>query len=294
MLLSFLSWKVIFDIQLTYIVHYALFAAELFSDVQPLVQSALDGYNVSIFAYGQTHSGKTHTMVSLHIFCCACVPMCILCPMVDIINFFLHLIMFGLINCLFDVHSLFSGRIKLWSRFICSVFWGVVWFSQLGYNLHFSIQILCYSLWALQWTGLFQFSATMYTLFVMSLLCIQVFISSGTIKFFMQAPFMCFQTRDLLLESGKNMPTLSFGADESFVELVQEKVNNPLEFTTVLKTAFRNRGNDLLKINVSHLYGLHSLPTSCVTMVILYHGFIYYVLSWMLNLYWWHTFTRFW
>lgn len=38
-------------------------AAELFTDVQPLVQSALDGYNVSIFAYGQTHSGKTHTMV---------------------------------------------------------------------------------------------------------------------------------------------------------------------------------------------------------------------------------------
>ncbi|KAL6277326.1 hypothetical protein ACE6H2_020927 [Prunus campanulata] len=39
--------------------------AELFSDVQPLVQSALDGYNVSIFAYGQTNSGKTHTMVAL-------------------------------------------------------------------------------------------------------------------------------------------------------------------------------------------------------------------------------------
>jgi hypothetical protein len=47
--------------------------AELFSDVQPLVQSALDGYNVSIFAYGQTHSGKTHTMVTLFIFCCVCV-----------------------------------------------------------------------------------------------------------------------------------------------------------------------------------------------------------------------------
>jgi hypothetical protein len=62
-----------FNIQLTYIALYALFAAELFSDVQPLVQSALDGYNVSIFAYGQTHSGKTHTMVTLFIFCCVCV-----------------------------------------------------------------------------------------------------------------------------------------------------------------------------------------------------------------------------
>ncbi|KAK0606315.1 hypothetical protein LWI29_036423 [Acer saccharum] len=36
--------------------------AELFSDAQPLVQSTLDGYNVSIFAYGQTNSGKTLTM----------------------------------------------------------------------------------------------------------------------------------------------------------------------------------------------------------------------------------------
>lgn len=44
---------------------YFVFAAELFSDVQPFVQSALDGYNVSIFAYGQTRSGKTHTMVCL-------------------------------------------------------------------------------------------------------------------------------------------------------------------------------------------------------------------------------------
>lgn len=39
-------------------------AVELFSDVQPFVQSAFDGYNVAIFAYGQAHSGKTHTMVS--------------------------------------------------------------------------------------------------------------------------------------------------------------------------------------------------------------------------------------
>jgi len=49
-----------------------MFAAELFSDVQPMVQSALDGYNISLFAYGQTHSGKTHTMVVLSVFHCVC------------------------------------------------------------------------------------------------------------------------------------------------------------------------------------------------------------------------------
>lgn len=35
---------------------------EIFEDCRDLVQSALDGYNVTIFAYGQTGAGKTHTM----------------------------------------------------------------------------------------------------------------------------------------------------------------------------------------------------------------------------------------
>ena len=37
--------------------------ADVFEDVQPLVQSAIDGYNVCVFCYGQTGSGKTFTMM---------------------------------------------------------------------------------------------------------------------------------------------------------------------------------------------------------------------------------------
>ncbi|KAI3646441.1 hypothetical protein MP228_009369 [Amoeboaphelidium protococcarum] len=36
--------------------------AQVYSSVQPLIKSCLDGFNDTIFAYGQTNSGKTHTM----------------------------------------------------------------------------------------------------------------------------------------------------------------------------------------------------------------------------------------
>lgn len=36
--------------------------AAVFEEIEDLVQSAMDGYNVSVLAYGQTGSGKTHTL----------------------------------------------------------------------------------------------------------------------------------------------------------------------------------------------------------------------------------------
>merc|ERR1719401_2301857 len=38
---------------------------EVFEDCRDLVQSAVDGYNVTIFAYGQTGAGKTFTMAGV-------------------------------------------------------------------------------------------------------------------------------------------------------------------------------------------------------------------------------------
>ncbi|KAF7829290.1 kinesin-like protein KIN-14B [Senna tora] len=153
--------------------------AELFSDVQPLVQSALDGYNVSLFAYGQTNSGKTHTM---------------------------------------EGSSYDRG---LYAR--C--------FEELFDLANTDSTSTCR----------YEFSVTIFELYNE-------------------------QTRDLLLDSGKSMPKQHLGSPEYSVELVQEKVNNPLEFSRVLKAAFQSRGNDLLKINVSHLIvTIHVLYNNLIT-----------------------------
>ncbi|KAE9613327.1 putative minus-end-directed kinesin ATPase [Lupinus albus] len=140
--------------------------AELFSDVQPMVQSALDGYNVSLFAYGQTHSGKTHTME--------------------------------------------------------------------GSSYDRGLYARCFE-------ELFDLANSDTTATSQYKFCVTVFELYNE------------QTMDLLLESGKSMPKLCFGSPEYFVELMQEKVDNPLDFSKVLTSAFQRRGNDVLKINVSHL-----------------------------------------
>ncbi|PRQ48489.1 putative minus-end-directed kinesin ATPase [Rosa chinensis] len=140
--------------------------AELFRDVQPLVQSALDGYNVSIYAYGQTNSGKTHTMEGS------------------------------------------SHDRGLYARSFEELF-------DLANSDSTS-------------TSRFKFSVTVFELYNE-------------------------QIRDLLSESGDALPKIRMGSPDFFVELVQEKVDNPLDFSKVLKAAFQRRGNDPSKFNVSHL-----------------------------------------
>lgn len=74
-------------------------------------------------------------------------------------------------------------------------------------------------------------------------------------------PFIL-QIRDLLLESGNSHPKIRVGSSDFLVELVQEQVENPIDFIRVLKVAFQKRGTDELKFNVSHLYG----PASCFVL----------------------------
>ncbi|KAL5705853.1 Kinesin-like protein KIN-14B [Ranunculus cassubicifolius] len=157
---------------------------ELFQDVQPFVQSALDGYNVSIFAYGQTHSGKTHTMEGssqergLYV------------------------------RCFEELFDLSNSDLTSTSRF--------------------------------------DFYATVFELYNE-------------------------EVRDLLANLQSTLPRVRMGSPDSFTELVQEKVENPLDFSRVLKAGIQNRGADSLKLNVSHLIvTIHVHYTNWVTKESLY------------------------
>lgn len=75
--------------------------------------------------------------------------------------------------------------------------------------------------------------------------------------------FFVTQVRDLLSESSSTVPKVRMGVQESFVELVQEKVENPLEFSAALKMALQNRSVNSPKAMVSHLYVKHFLFCFC-------------------------------
>ncbi|KAI4387166.1 hypothetical protein MLD38_005016 [Melastoma candidum] len=139
--------------------------AELFNDIQPFVQSALDGFNVSIFAYGQTKSGKTHTMEGSS-------------------N------ERGLIvRCFEELFDLSNSDTTATSRFDFSIS-----FCEIHNE----------------------------------------------------------QVRDMLLESGWSSKKVCIGSPEYFVELVQEKVKTPLEFSSFLKEAIQCREVDVSRFNLSH------------------------------------------
>ncbi|KAL5992670.1 Kinesin-like protein KIN-14L [Asimina triloba] len=139
---------------------------DLFHDVQPFVQSALDGYNVSVFAYGQTCAGKTHTM---------------------------------------------EGSTNERGLYVRS-------FEEL-FDLSNSDTTS---------TSHFNFYVTAFELYNE-------------------------QVQDLLAHSGNILSKVCLGPPDSFVELVQEKVENPLDFSRVLKMGLQRRGMDISKCNVSHL-----------------------------------------
>ncbi|XP_073289105.1 kinesin-like protein KIN-14B [Primulina huaijiensis] len=140
--------------------------ADLFTDIQSFIQSAFDGYNVSIFAYGPTSSGKTYTMEGS------------------------------------------SHDRGLYARSFEELF-------DLSNSDSTS-------------TSRYSFSVSVFELYND-------------------------QIRDLLLESGNSVSKVRIESLDCFVEHVQEKIDNPIEFSKVLKAAFHNRGSDVLKFKVSHL-----------------------------------------
>ncbi|KAG7601820.1 Kinesin motor domain [Arabidopsis thaliana x Arabidopsis arenosa] len=140
--------------------------AALFSDVQPFVQSALDGSNVSILSYGQTNAGKTYTME--------------------------------------------------------------------GSNHDRGLYARCFE----ELFDLVNSDSTSTSRFSFSLSVFEIYNE---------------QIRDLLSETQSNLPNINMDLHESVIELGQEKVDNPLEFLGVLKSAFLNRGNYKSKFNVTHL-----------------------------------------
>ncbi|CAD5165171.1 unnamed protein product [Musa acuminata subsp. malaccensis] len=139
---------------------------EFFCDVQPFVQSALDGYNVSIFAYGQSRSGKTHTMEgSSHE----------------------RGLYFRSFEELFDLSNSDTTT-----------------------------------------TSQYTFYVTAFELYNE-------------------------QVQDLLAKSLSSLPRNQLDYRDSSLELTQEKVDNPLDFSRVLKVALQNRGTDSSKAIMSHL-----------------------------------------
>ncbi|KAF3320701.1 kinesin-like protein KCA2 [Carex littledalei] len=152
---------------------------ELFQDVQPFVQSALDGYNISVFAYGPSRSGKTHTM---------------------------------------------EGSSHERGLYIRS-------FEEL-FDLSNSDTT----------------SISQYNFYVTAL---ELYND---------------EVNDLLSETRSAFPKVRMGMQDSYVELVQEKVETPMDFSRVIKAAIKKREVVSSKAAFSHLIvTIHIHYTNCVT-----------------------------
>ncbi|KAJ4825348.1 Kinesin-like protein KIN-14A [Turnera subulata] len=289
--------------------------AELFGDVQPFVQSALDGHNVSIFAYGQSRSGKTHTMILHASFVCALngrfptqnvLWQCDCCMCIK---------MFGnqrdcglnYTDKYGDIHGGKStvstqgdilGCVKqcggasqgIWMQAFMTFGWclisgavravtisgmphdcvALLIFLSLGSQLKLGVSVSFTPLWPAKDSisgnlllGIEphckkEGSANdrgLYARCFEELFDLANSDSVSTSQFtFSVTVFELYneQMRDLLSYES-SLQKIRMGSSDSFVELAEEKVDNPLDFSRVLKAAFQSRGSDTSKFNVSHL-----------------------------------------
>ncbi|KAF8404705.1 hypothetical protein HHK36_009593 [Tetracentron sinense] len=242
---------------------------ELFHDVQPFVQSALDGYNVSVFAYGQTHmefhKRKERTYKGVHRLgntkeAYKAKPGRQTMPKLDptLIKERQHLHLLKVIPRLL-CNKLCCICTCIRPEFILDVIVPTVVKEGLidgvdsreGSRTDRGLYARCFE-------ELFDLSNSDTT-------------STSQFNFYVTV-FELYneQVRDLLSESRNSLPKVCMGPPDSFVELVQEKVENPLDFAKVLKAGFESRGTDVLKFNVSHL----SLCSMVITIHIHYNYWI--------------------
>lgn len=59
--------------------------------------------------------------------------------------------------------------------------------------------------------------------------------------------------KDLLSEAKSAFPKVRMGTQDSYVEILQEKVETPLDFSRVIKAAIKKREADSSKAAFSHL-----------------------------------------
>ncbi|KMZ63540.1 hypothetical protein ZOSMA_3G00150 [Zostera marina] len=163
---------------------YIFLIRDFFHDVRPFVQSSFDGFNVSIFAYGQTSSGKTHTME--------------------------------------------------------------------GSNHDRGLYVRCFE----ELFDLSNADATSISQYDFYLTVFELYND---------------QVKDLLLECNIRPSKIFMGPLGSAIELVQEKVVNPLDFIQVLKSGLERRGEDVSRNNMSHLVvTIHIRYSNCITSEKLY------------------------